>query len=279
MTTTPPAPTLTLTVDSDPCPRVEVLVTPMPDDADQVTVWRNWGGQRRVLRDARAVTTSGDFVVIDYEVPFGSPVTYTCQTVDSGGTPSQLSPTSSPVTATVDDVWFQDPLDPSSAMAVALSSGGSDVGPVAQSASFRTVDYTRTSTITPVPGGSAPFGFGDVSQDASSVPFDLRVYDSAAASALVSLLRSAWPLCVRTDTSVPTLPGLAYLTLDQMQVTYRAGDDATLVSASGTSVMPPGAATAVNLRTIDSLGDEASTIDGLGAIYDTIFDLERGVAS
>lgn len=273
MTTTPPAPTLTVHTDADPCPRVEVLVTPMPVDVDQVTVYRTWRGQRSAVRGASRAEVAGDYLVIDYEVPLGTPVAYSVVGYDTGGTASQES-SSSTVTVDVDDVWIQDPLDPTSAIAVGLTLPRTIM---AVAPSFMPATWAMPSIIAPIHGSSTPVGLGGARQDAAGIPLTIVTSTPSESAQVHDLLAQAYPLCVRTPSAIPQLTGLTYMAIGDYSPEPHAGWRSTTYPLVGSSVRGPGVSIVVQPRTYADLPAEAATYAGLKALYPTYLDVKRGL--
>lgn len=274
MTTTPPAPTLTVQDDDNPCPRIEVLITPMPGDAAAVTVWRNYNGQRFVVRDALDVPVSGDHLVIDYETPLQTDVYYTCQTFDSSGVPSQLSAASA--TENVDEprAWLQDPLDPTSAVPVALNrTDGPDT--VFRKASFAQVTYSADVTVTPVFNSNLPIAGSSARRDVAQAPLEIRTDTSDASDALRDLLTQTPFPCLRSGGRVPSMPPVAYLAIPDVTEAYMPGPDITIWTMTAQSVLGPGSPVIVNVQQIAGLSDVSATIAGLSGIYTHIYDMSR----
>lgn len=298
MSDTPPAPTLTVDTDANPCPRIEVLITPMPTDAATVTVWRNYAGTRSIVRGASNTPVSGDHLVIDYEAPLQTPVTYTVQTADPSGTPSQLSDPSLQVTVDEPRAWLQDPLDPSTSMPIglvrqapsgALAFGlgvygtdtfGSGSGVVSEAvlrrASFAQVTRSADITLSSVFGSDLPLAGSSVRRDASAVPIEIRTTDATATETMRTLLtQAAFPL-LRTGGRAPMLRALTYLALPDITEAFIPGPDITVWTMTGQSVRGPGASVLIPTRTYNDLLDEASSYDELLPLYATYIDLLRG---
>ena len=273
MTTTPPAPTLTVHTDADPCPRVEVLITPMPVDVDQVTVYRTWRGQRSAVRGASRAEVAGDYLVIDYEVPLGTPVAYSAVGYDSVGTASQES-LSTTVTVDVDDVWLQDPLDPTGAIQVGLTLPRSVM---AVAPSFMPATHEMFMTVNPVAGSSLPVALGGVRQAAAGIPLTLVTSTPAESAQLMELLDQAFPVCVRTPGEIHQLTGLTYMAIQAVTPDPHRGWDAATFALVGTSVRGPGAGIVIQPRTYADLPAESATYAGLLALYPTYVDLKRGL--
>jgi hypothetical protein len=296
MTTTPPAPTLTAFVDSNPVPRVEVLISTMPVDAATVTVWRNYAGRRSLVRGAVATPVAGDHVVVDYEAPLQTAVTYTCQTADADGVPSELSPASDAVLVDDSRAWLQDPLAPTTSVALgmtrvygggyafgegdfgegAFGSGTPDPIAVLRRASFGTVNRSADVTVTPLFGGSLPVAGSSVRRAPSEIPIEIRTTTEQTSTALRDLLNQAFPVLLRIGARAPMLEPLSYLVIPEVAERFIYGAELTIWTMTGQSVMPPSASVVIPVRTYNDLLDEASSYDDLLGLYDSYVALLRG---
>lgn len=116
MTTAPAAPVAVARTTANPCPRVEVTITPAGDNAT-ITLWRTDPTGSSIVRGGDRVPVSGPVLVVDYEAPFGVAVTYAAIGYSAAGEASPSSPSSAPVTLAVTGCpWVQDPTDPGTAM-------------------------------------------------------------------------------------------------------------------------------------------------------------------
>lgn len=273
MTTTPPAPTLTAFTDADPCPRVEVLVSGMPVDADTITIWRFYDGQSAKVRDAAGAAVSGDFLAVDYEAPFGVDVTYVCQTANDG-IPSDLSDPSDSVNLAGTSAWAQDPLDPGSAVEWPLKRPGDTVMKLGSLTGYVfSADQSLTSTV----GSALPLGMSGARRDAANIPLILVTSTDAAHEGLLALLRQAGAnLCLRLPVKIPLLPRLAYLQIGDITPAVDPNMARVVWTLAGTSITGPALNVIVAVRTLDELGGEAASLDGLGSLYDTLIDAQRG---
>lgn len=268
----PPAPTLTAFTDADPCPRVEIVVSPMPTTADTITVWRQWSGRRSQVRDAVGVTVSGAFLVVDYEAPLGVPLIYTCETADANGVASELSAEAT-VTVDVSTIWMQDALDPTSAIEV-QSSGTAGITAIGDS--FAPMIYELTGQVLPIVGSRDPVAVGGTRRAASQVPLSLITRSASDTTAVRVLWDQAFPLCVRVPSTIPQHDGLMYLAFTEFREAPYPGWDKTLFTAVADSVRGPGLGVIVNPRQFDHLLDEAATFTDLIALYPTFLDVQRG---
>lgn len=275
MTTTPPAPTLTVFTDPDPCPRVEVLITPMPAGIDEITVYRSWLGNRVEVRGGKRAEVAGAFLLVDYEVPLGTPVSYSSVGYDVAGIPSLESPLTTQ-TVTVPDAWMQDPLDPTTALRVGLTLPRSDLMAVAPS--FELGNYVSSIGKSIVVGSSLAVARAGTRQAASEMPLSIVAGTPTDAAALQLLLDQAPILCVRAPSdSVPYVGGLSYVAFGSYQPRPFAGWQSTLFPLTGDVVRAPGAGIVVSPRTYDDLLDESATYSGLLPLYPTYIDLLRGL--
>jgi hypothetical protein len=91
-----PAPVAAPVTTPDPCPRVQITITPAADTAT-ATLWRNDPGGAVVVRGGYRVPLTGPALVTDVEAPFGIPLTYTATGYDSGDVAGPPSPPSNTV--------------------------------------------------------------------------------------------------------------------------------------------------------------------------------------
>lgn len=276
MTSTPPAPALTGHTDPAPCPRVEVLISPMPAGVAFISIYRFVGTAAGVLvRGASMQPVSGDFLVIDYEAPIGESITYQAIAYDSSGTPSANSTSSSALTLNSTLAWLQDPLDPTSAVGVALNRYGGS--PYFSAGTLASATYGQTVAINPILGSPLPLAVGDVVQAASGIPFVITsLTDDGSADNLRDLFTAAFPLCVRMPASVPTLPGLIYLALTSLTEAPNLNTGRTIFSFAGQSVAGPGLNVVLSPRTWDTVSGEGATWNDIAALYSTWVNVQRG---
>lgn len=278
MTTTPPVPTVTPSIDAAPCPRVEILISPMPVDADTITITRAYGSQTDTVRGATGVVVAGDFVVVDYEAPFGVDVTYTCVTEDAGGIASSVSDPSTTVNLDVAEVWAQDPLDPSTSMPWALNrDGASDAR--AKRPSFSGFKLSAPQNLAASIGSRLPIGQSGVRQAPSAMPLVIATTTPDSTLTMLNLLTQAGALlCIRVPAAkLPLVDPLGYYQLGDI-----TPDDTTVYgqvwwTTAATAIVGPSLDVIVPTRTLDDLGGEASTLADFGTLYATLIDLERGV--
>lgn len=101
--------TVSTSVQGSAPPRVLVTVEGLvAADAVSITIFREVAGERTVLRGADGEATDGNdaFVRTDSELPFGVPVTWVAEVVDSVGDIAETE--STPITVNTAGVWLSD---------------------------------------------------------------------------------------------------------------------------------------------------------------------------
>lgn len=113
------APTVVTRIDAAPTPRAEVTIHPVADTFTY-TITRTDTSGTTVVRGAYRARAAGSVaLIVDYELPFGQPVTYAVTAYDMNGVASAVSPSSAPVTLPDPSCpWLADALAPTSAMQV-----------------------------------------------------------------------------------------------------------------------------------------------------------------
>jgi len=115
----PYAPTVTVLSDANPCPRAEVLFTSFAAGTARVTVSRQAAGREYRVRAAVNAATAGALSRVDYEIPFGVPVTYRAEMFNTTGLSLGFTDTAT-VTVSAPDTWVHNPLNPGGAVKVAF---------------------------------------------------------------------------------------------------------------------------------------------------------------
>src|SRR6185312_8850752 len=186
----PSAPTLT--AKTTPGPGVEVYFPTLDAAGATITVWRVADGSREEVRGAKRATVSGDFVVTDWEVPFGVVSTYVGELFDASG--ASVLGASSAIQVDSDEVYISNPIDPNQVYVVNL-----------EAASFGQIQRTRRTEQVFVMGMQRPFeqnwGLGGI----EGLPFTLWT-ETVSDSDNVDLLLQSSPLLIRTPPRFSTLP-------------------------------------------------------------------------
>lgn len=273
MTTTPPAPTVTSYGLGPPSPYVEIVMSPIPPDAWTWTVWRNAQGQPRTAVRGAFQSLAAAGYATDFEAPFDRLITYTIETADALGEPSELSPPSTPVVLSSPDMlWLSDPLNPSSAEPISLV--GSD-GSVLLNTSLAEITYGGRSTILPITGSALPVASSDVRIAPAGVEFVILTPTLGGSAHLRELLTQAAPFLARGPALLAFLSGAAYMAADDV-VEHPYRDGASVWSFAADTVRAPTSAVIVEPRTWDDVLDEAGTWNDVLANNATWLDVLRG---
>lgn len=200
----------TLTAKTTPLPGVEVYWATLPAGTDTISVYRLAEGDRVLVRNASAVPASGSFAIIDYEAPFGTPLSYSAETFIAGV--SDGTSTTATITLDVADVWIQDPLNLNSAIKVSVT-GGTDYT-LAQD-SFNSL--TRASIInkSQVLGRAKPVAQFYGRKSLESLTLDVLA-DNQKFDVFNDLL-DVQPLLIRTPASMRYLPRSLYATITAVE--------------------------------------------------------------
>lgn len=201
----PDAPTLT--ARTDPCPGVEVYFPTLDDDVATITVLRTADGVTEAVAGALNATASGDYVVTDWQVPFGVTVTYVGQVFDSEG--SSLLSAQSTIEVDTTDVWFQNSIDPSQSFTVELQTPDSAWA------------LQRTTNNQQVFVAGLPRPFNQFWGQGALTGLQLQAMTDAGADTANFNGVTSWPqLLVRTPPIFETLPRLLYAAVGQASHQY-----------------------------------------------------------
>lgn len=224
---------------ADPCPRVGVTVTGLSAVVEStITVWRSVAGEpRAAVRGLRGAVVVDATYVVDYEAPLGRPVTYTLEVTSGPTTPTTLEAT---VSVASTDAWLQDPLDPSTA--VALATDQVDGGVWFHARALSRIGYASTAELVQVLGAEYPVALGGRPGAPTGVPFDVFTDSAEQCNRVRTLIGSAFPLLLRTVPAIsPPLRSLAYMRADAVEqpVTSLMGGTLTVWELTGDLVQPP----------------------------------------
>lgn len=262
--------------DANPCPRVEVLVSPMPAGAATITVWRNYAGRQDVVRGASNMLVSGDALVYDYDAPFGVNITYTVQPYDNTGTPIGIPTGSNVVNLAVTDAWASDPLDPSTSMPWPLSRLSGDGSLSMKFGSLSGYGFNATQAAVEVLGSAYPVGQSNVRQVGQQVPIILDARTPDQWNQVQELLQQALVLCLRLPVKVPLLDPVMYLQFPTVTPAVDPNLQRVVWTLTGTQVRGPSVNVLIPVRTWDDVQSEAATWADLESRYSTWLDVLRG---
>lgn len=205
----PTVPTVTVTPYTDaPCPRIGVTIDGLLTGTTTYTIWRTADGKRSAVSSGRFRTTTGSDFVMDFEAPLNRAVTYDVEIVAG----LQVGQPTTPATTTVASStwWIQDPLVPSSAIAVASNHQDTTI-PTLTAAAVKSLEYAAGVTIIPILGSPEPLALVGGRQIAAGVDFSMFTRAAEATTRLRNLIQQTPLLLVRTDGKRNDgVPALAY---------------------------------------------------------------------
>lgn len=241
------APTVSVipTLDSAPCPRVEVVVTDIHPNATTVTLFRSAGSRELPVRGALNAIVDSALTRIDFEVPFGVDAAYRVQMFDSTGASMGYS-TATTVNLDVQETWVHNPLDAWSSAVVAFDEGAA-----------RSIQRPFEGEVVWPQGRTVGVVLGGQRRGIQDVVLDVRA-DTANADKLQAMFgsygeRTTPVICFRIGSRdrvrLPRPFFAGVLTLDERDMNYVLGGDLVTVGMTGSEVDPPTPALVVPLLT------------------------------
>lgn len=197
------APTLTPTIDNNPCPRVLVVFSTLATGTQTINVYRTAEGRQFKVRGGVNLYAVGGASVMDYECPFQTPATYQAEQFNASGVSLGFTDATS-ITLNVTQTWVHQPLSPALAVTGKVTMDSAN-------------DFMR-----PVPGQTvwpegAPVGrvIGGQRQGLVQAALNVKLgstADSDTFAAMFGGYTSSFPavLCIRTPGPAPRLPRLLF---------------------------------------------------------------------
>lgn len=222
----------------DPRPVGITVDALVPSAPSVVTVWRSSpGGKRRAVRGFRRRTVVGADYVTDFEVPLGRTVTYELEVHSGAWVPFALSGQ-----VTIDSTvgYVQDPLVPGTA--VAIERVDAKAGPVLAAPSFRNLVNSIGMSVTAILGSDEPVALAGQRLANADVEFTLVTDAAEVSTALRTVLRTAFPVCIRPLPSWGPLPDVIYLAppdIIERPLGAVLGGTLTRWACGGDTVAPP----------------------------------------
>lgn len=250
-------PAITLTTGTSPCPNVAVTLTDLTPTDNVVNIWRTADGTRTAVRGSKGLTVNGSTAITDYEAPQGRTLSYDLEIV-SGVTLGAVTPTATTTITPQTDAagkplwWIQDPLVPSSAIALAVTRGDS-TRPYLTAAAVKSLEYASDITIIPVIGTHLPVAIGGQRLAAAGVDFSTFTNTAQTTTQLRNLLAQTAILLIRPPGNRNDgIPGAMYTAAPKASehpVTVAFGGTLTRWDLQGSSVAAPTAAILVPVWT------------------------------
>lgn len=250
-------------------PAVDLLVDAMPAGTAKVTIWRSFGAERSVVRDANQTPTGGAVSrpFADFEVPLSTATSYQVYAYSSAGAVLG-SAQSDLVTVDASSPWISDPLAPGRACAVALINE-----------SLQEITHNVPGDIAQVADSGLPIAVMGTVGVASEVPIRFAAPTELDGLSIRTVLHSANPFLLRVPPVAKVqLPSMAYIAFQSYSDVRnsRTGRGHDHISLSGVVVAPPISPVVLAVRTYGDLRDEASTYGDVTAMYSTYLDVLRG---
>jgi hypothetical protein len=224
-----------------PCPRVEVTLTNFTPTDNSINLWVMADGVRRAVRGAREITVNDSTLIIDYEVALNRQVDFSIEIL-SGLNVGASVPTQS-ITVTSDTWWIQDPLVPTSAVAVDSGADYPD-SPALTAAALKQLEYAADISVIPIMGSNEPVAIGGERLAASGVPWNMVTTAAQATTNLRNLLKQCTTVLIRpgANGAGDEIPGKAYMAVQkpvEKPVTVAWNGEMTLWELVGDTVAPP----------------------------------------
>jgi hypothetical protein len=228
----PNAPTLTATIDANPCPRVLVTFTSLAAGTQTINVYRTAEGRRFKVRGGVNLFAVGGAVVLDFECPFQVPASYQAEQFDVSGLSLGFTDAST-ITLNVTQTWIHQPLSPTLAVTAKITMDSAN-------------DISR-----PTPGGTEwPEGavvgtlIGGQRRGVTQMPMRLKFASTTDLDEFSSMLggyTTNFPavLCVRTPGPAPRIPRLLFASFLDPHEVIGGVNRLLTVQATVDEVTPP----------------------------------------
>lgn len=271
------------TIDS-PVPYIGVTIDGAAASGTTIRLWREWSGQRAVVRGTDGMVVLGADYVDDWEAPIGVPVTYRAEILAG---PALAAADSATVTLTSASGWLSDPLDPTAGVPVSCDHDPSGRTSLTSQALSRW-EWGEAGSVAHVLGDPIPVGLGPGASGPQGVPLSIFTETVEATTALHGLLSSqAGQYLIRALPHWWPLPALGYWRISRAMMPLNAFLGGTIWEweLTGTQVRPQTITVAVPLWTYADVqalwggatyGQVQAAASGLGLQYlDVKRDPER----
>lgn len=172
--------TLTVFTDANPVPRVLVTITGLLAGTQTITLYRTAEGRQMKVRGGVNLFAVGGAAVMDYEAPFGVPLTYRAEQFDASGLSLNFgdaaTTTLTPPLVDTSYVWIHQPLNPS--LAIVASMRGDTAADVSRRSPGSLV-YTE--------GGTVGVQIGGQRQGIAGLPFSVVCRNGADADKFLDM--------------------------------------------------------------------------------------------
>lgn len=226
------APTLTPTIDSNPCPRVLVAFTSLAAGTQTINIYRTAEGRRFKVRGGVNLYAVGGVSVMDFECPFQVAASYQAEQFNTAGVSLGFTDAAT-ITLNVTETWIHQPLSPALAVNAKIMMDSAN-------------NFSR-----PTPGGTnwpegATVGtlIGGQRRGLTQTPLHLKFASTTDLDKFTSMLggyTSNFPavLCVRTPGPAPRIPRLLFASFLDAREVIGGINRVLTVQATIDEVAPP----------------------------------------
>lgn len=226
------APTLTATIDSNPCPRVLVAFTSLAAGTQTINVYRTAEGRRFKVRGGVNLFAVGGASVMDFECPFQTAASYQAEQFNASGVSLGFTDAAS-ITLAVTQTWIHQPLSPTLAVTAKILMDSAN-------------EFSR-----PAPGGTEwPEGavvgtlIGGQRRGLTQMSMHVKfgsIADLDEFSSMLGGYTTNFPavLCVRTPGPAPRIPRLLFASFLDAREVIGGVNRLLTVQATVDEVTPP----------------------------------------
>jgi hypothetical protein len=263
---------LAVRLDHAPVERVEVTVTEILPEAVYVDIYRLAEGRTMLVRGGVRVYAVGGVTVIDFEAPFGIPITYRAEMfADQDGTASLGFTGSADAFLDVATTCVHQPLSPQLA-----------VWPERLSATAEDVTRSTPGELVYSEGATVGTWLGQQRRGVEGLKFDLLTRTRGDADTFQAMLGGYGPshvavLCIRTPPPM-RIPRQFFGTVSELHeiaVNVRSGGEMVRFEFESDEALPPAPGLVTAILTRDDVDAAYPTREARAAAYLTRLDRDR----
>lgn len=250
-------------------PRVELVATLFAANAVSATFYRSDGSRTWTVRGGVRRSVAGGVALIDWEAPFGVPVSYRAEQFDASGLSVGFTDSAS-IVLEIDEVWVQHVLEPSIAVLWSFSNDAIDSLERPAEGNFMQVEGAAVAKWV----GSRRTGLTDVNLSGVTENLtDAAIFDSMFGTyeqPRVPILVFRAPPVLRLP---PTL--IAQVQVVRSPLSIATVPDFDVWVLKGTEVEPPAVGLVEATLTWDDLAAAYGTWDEVAAAYSSWLEMSR----
>lgn len=255
-----------------PVPHVELTIFTLDPATVTITVYRTAAKRTTVVRGQVKVYAVGGRNVVDWEAPFGIPVTYRAEQFDvDGQTLGFTTPFSTQLD--VEDTWVQNVFEPAKGLKItAAADWGKNL-----SRPIPTETYWAS-------GGGLGVAISGQRRGLVDAPLPFLTWGEADADRIRSMFGDPYTTPTTTPVVCIRIPGSANMRLprplyavvaDPQEVLLDAKTGLTRWECTGTEVAPPAPALVAPILTLADIDASYTSLGQLDSTYLTLFDIDK----